>query len=194
MARLARLARVGKAEGCRTARFARHVAGLTRPLLDPPLVSFRVVYLTLPLLPFLPPLPSSPSSSSSPSSPSSPCSPCSACVRAHCCGDPSGLPVTLASTTISTSERRYSVSVLVAAEPPPAGTNTTVNGVADGVSVPSGYLRFSVFRCFSLIRCIHVLSASATSASLPPSEYCSMRVSFRPSFPPARGHGPLSGQ
>jgi len=32
-------------------------------------------------------------------------------------GDPSGLPVTLASTTISTGERRYSVSVLVAAEP-----------------------------------------------------------------------------
>ncbi|KAL2723455.1 hypothetical protein V1477_019306, partial [Vespula maculifrons] len=33
------------------------------------------------------------------------------------CGDPSGLPVTLASTTISSGECRYSVSVLVATEP-----------------------------------------------------------------------------
>lgn len=37
--------------------------------------------------------------------------------RPLCNGDPSGLPVTLASTTISTGQRRYSVSVLVAAEP-----------------------------------------------------------------------------
>lgn len=75
-------------KGCRTVvRFARHVAGLTQPLLDPPLVSFLVVYPAL--------------------------SP-----RVLCCGDPSGLPVTLASTTISTGERRYSVSVLVATEPP----------------------------------------------------------------------------
>lgn len=57
---------------------------------------------------------------------------------ALCCGDPSGLPVTLASTTISTNERRYSVSVLVAAEPPTV-TNTTINGLADAESVSSGY-------------------------------------------------------
>lgn len=79
-------ARVGRVEGCWTVvRFARHVAGLTQPLLDPPLASFLLVYPAL--------------------------SPCMLC-----CGDPSGQPVTLASTTISTGERRYTVSVLVAAE------------------------------------------------------------------------------